>query len=231
MTLFFSLLPLYIFGNLHCIGMCGPLVMLLGQHQYRFFYFFGRIFSFSLAGMIAGELGAVLHLLLKQYYLAEMISLGCGMGMIGWGIFKMSEWKRKQTLIKKSSPLNSFQKWVSTLLLKDTGWAAFLFGFFTVLLPCGQTLVVFSACALAGNGWIGLGNGFAFSLLTTPSLVLAMHALSFFKKYKHYDRGILGGSAIIVGLLACFRGLAEMGLISHLILNPDAPNSYHLVIY
>jgi uncharacterized protein len=231
MTLFFSLLPLYLFGNLHCIGMCGPLVMLLGQHRYRLFYFFGRLLSFSLAGLIAGELGAVFYLFLKQYSLAEGVSLACGLFIMGWGIQKLTGWQRKQLRSTKSSPLNALHHWVSTLLLKDTGWSTFLFGFFTVALPCGQTLVVFSACALTGNAWIGLGNGFAFALLTTPSLVVAMHTLTLFKNFKQYDRPILGGCAVLVGVLACCRGLAEIGLISHWVLNPNASPSYHLVIF
>ena len=90
MTLFFSLLPLYLFGNLHCIGMCGPLVMLLGQHRYRFFYFAGRLASYSLAGLFAGELGAVLHVFLKQYRLAEISSLLCAIAFIVWGIQKIA---------------------------------------------------------------------------------------------------------------------------------------------
>lgn len=231
MTLFFSLLPLYIFGNLHCIGMCGPLVMLLGQHRYRNFYFLGRLTSFSLAGLLAGEAGAVLHLLLKQYFLAEIVSLLCGFLMIGWGLMKVFHLQKKAAISTHSSVLNSFHRWVSLLMLKDTGWATFLFGFFTVALPCGQTLVVFSACALAGKGWVGLFNGFAFALLTTPSLVIAMNTLTFFKKFKGYDQAILGSCSILVGALACCRGLAELGWISHFIINPEFSTHYHLVIY
>lgn len=231
MTLFFSLLPLYLFGNLHCIGMCGPLVMLLGQHHYRLFYFLGRILSFSLAGLLAGELGAVLHLFLKQYYLAEIISLLCGILIMGWGVQKIMGWQIRQLNLSKSLPLKGLHRWVSTLLLKDSGWSTFLFGFFTVALPCGQTLIVFSACALAGNAWIGLGNGFAFALLTTPSLVIAMHTLTLFKQFKQYDRVIIGGCSIFVGLLACCRGLAEMGWITHWVLNPEDSALYHFVIF
>lgn len=231
MTLFFSLLPLYLFGNLHCMGMCGPLVMLLGQHRYRFLYFLGRLLSFSLAGFFAGELGAVLHLFLKQYYLAEMISFFCGILIIGWGIKKMMGWQTKLVSITKSSSLNSLHRWFSNLILKDNGWSTFLFGFFTVALPCGQSLVVFSACALVGDAWVGLGNGFAFALLTSPSLIIAMHTFTMFKKFKRYDQPIIGACSIFVGLLACLRGLAEMGWMNHWVLNPNAPPLYHLVIF
>lgn len=231
MTLFLSLLPVYLFGNLHCMGMCGPLVMLLGQHRYRFFYFLGRLSSFSLAGMLAGELGSVLHLFLKHYFLAEIVSLICGSAMIGWGIFKTFHQGTASSSSTARSLLRPLHRWTANLMLKDSAAAVFLFGFFTVALPCGQTLLVFSACALSGSGWVGLFNGFAFALLTTPSLVLSMHALTFLKRYKHYDRAVLGICSIAVGILACCRGLAEIGWIPHLVLNPDASSSYHLVIY
>ena len=210
--------------------MCGPLVMLIGKHRFRFFYFAGRLLSFSLAGLLAGEAGTVIHLLFKEYYLAEAVSLLCGLSFIAWGIYKISR-KPSIQLKKGAEPFNRFKQWLSALMLKDTGWSTFLFGFFTVMLPCGQTLVVFSACALAGDPWIGLFNGFALALLTTPSLILAMHTLSLFKKFKNYDRYVLGGCAIVVGLLAFCRGLAEMGYLDHLVVNPDSSNYYHLVIF
>lgn len=231
MTLFFSLLPLYLFGNLHCFGMCGPLVMLLGQHHYRFFYFIGRLLSFSLAGLFAGAMGNVLHVILKPYYFAEALILLCGMSMIGWGFIKIFG---KSVLVfrtKKNFFLNPLHQWVSNLMLKDTPWAIFLFGFLTIALPCGQTLIVFAACALEGEAWTGFWNGFAFALLTSPSLFVAMHTLTFFRRFKQYDHIIIGGCAIFAGLLACLRGLAEVGIVEHLILNPGAPVHYHFVIY
>lgn len=228
MSLFFSLLPFYLFGNIHCLGMCGPLVMLLGHQPGRFFYFLGRLCSFTLAALAAGEAGAVLHLFLKRYYLAESLSLLSGLALMVWGGYQI---KGKSVSSNKMTPLNRFQTWVSTLLLKEKKWATFLFGFFTVALPCGQTLLVFSACALAGDPWIGAMNGFAFALLTTPSLILAMHSLTLFRKLRGYDRLLLGGSALLVGWLAFCRGLAETGWISHWILNPDASPQYHLVIF
>jgi len=231
MTLFFSLLPLYLFGNLHCMGMCGPLVMLLGKHRHRFLYFMGRLFSFSLAALLAGELGAVLHIFLKQYYLSEITSLLCGIFLMGAGVRKLLGENIKPLNSMKNSRLSLLYRWISTLLLKERGWSTFLFGCFTVALPCGQTLFVFSACALTGDPWVGLGNGFAFALLTTPSLLIAMHGLALFKTCQRHDHAIMGGCSILVGGLACCRGLAEMGWMDHWILNPNAAATYHLVIF
>jgi uncharacterized protein len=230
MTLFLTLLPVYIFGNLHCLGMCGPLVMMLGHHRLRLFYFLGRLLSFGLAGMLAGAMGALLHIALKAYHLAEIVSLAFGGWLLLLGLSLLYQWKLPplpglKTFVKKINP------YLSTLMLQDKGWTIFLFGFCTILLPCGQTLVVFSACAITGDAYVGLWNGLAFALLTSPALVLAMHTHSLFKKLKRHYNTILGMCSILVGGLAICRGLAEAGMISHLILNPEAPIYYHIMIY
>lgn len=230
MSLFLTMLPIYIFGNLHCIGMCGPLVMMIGHHRHRYFYFLGRIVSFTLAGMAAGAAGAVLHLTLQQYHIPAVTCFLFGGAIFMLGIYALLGWQYPghQWIAKK---LNPFNQTISMLMLRDKAWPAFLFGFFTLALPCGQTLIVFSACALAGDTLVGTLNGFAFALLTSPSLFLAMHAQSALKRIKPYHHTIMGICAIFVGALALGRGFAEIDLIPHLILNPSWPSHYHVVLY
>lgn len=230
MTLLIAMLPIYLFGNLHCLGMCGPLVMMIGRHRYRYFYFFGRTLSFSLAGMIAGAMGAVTQYFFMQYHIAEATSFLFGGSLIFLGIAVFSGWQYPgyHWLAKRLAHLNQT---LSFLMLRDQAWPAFLFGFFTLLLPCGQTLIVFSACALSGDAYTGLINGAAFALLTSPSLLLAMKAHALLLRVRNYYQAVIGISAIIVGGLAVLRGLAEMGLISHWVINPQASAHFHLVIF
>ncbi len=194
MTLFLTLLPLYLFGNVHCLGMCGPLVMMIGQHRYRWLYFVGRLVSFSLAGFLAGEAGSVLHVVLKYYHISETASFLFGGFIFLLGISTLSGWQ----LMPRSTPVSHLMakvnRLLSNLMLQDKGWSTFLFGFFTVALPCGQTLVVFSACALSGDAMVGLFNGFALALLTSPSLALAMHTHKLFKKLKNIITLYLGSA-------------------------------------
>lgn len=229
-SLFLTMLPLYLLGNLHCIGMCGPLVMMLGKHRFRFFYFIGRIVSFSLAGMIAGGAGAVINVFLKTYWVSATTSILFGTWILFLGICGLlcKNYPGQEWLGKRLATMN---KNLSLLLLKDNALACFLFGFFTVTLPCGQTLVVFSACALSGDVWIGLFNGFAFALLTSPSLFFSMQAHHFLRRFKgHYPR-LIGLFTVTVGAFALFRGLADMELLNHWILNPEAQESWHIVIF
>ena len=74
MDLFLQLLPIYLLGNLHCMGMCGPLVALLGGHPFRYYYFLGRIFSFTLVGGVAGIFGFLIFLSFDAVHLNAWIS-------------------------------------------------------------------------------------------------------------------------------------------------------------
>ena len=226
MALLLSMLPLYLFGNLHCLGMCGPLVMMVGHHRYRYFYFLGRTFSFTLAGTIAGSIGAVADAFFKQYHLAEAATFLFGGILLILGVFTLAGWSYPgyHWLAKRLAGTTNM---LSLLMLQDRAWPAFLFGFFTLMLPCGQTLIVFSACALSGSPLTGLLNGFAFALLTSPSLFLAMQAHALLRQARHYYRTVVGISGLIVGSLAILRGMAEAGLISHWVLS----STYHIVIY
>ena len=224
------MLPLYLLGNLHCIGMCGPLVMMLGQHHYRYYYFLGRLASFSLAGLIAGEAGAVLHLILQKYYVSAIASFAFGSIIFIVGIYSFLGWQYPgQKWLAKT--LSGANKTLSLLMLRNQAWPTFLFGFFTIALPCGQTLIVFSACALAGDALIGLFNGFAFALLTSPSLFLAMHAHIALRSLKMHYNKIMGACALLIGILAFCRGLAEINCIDHCVLNPNSSPEYHIVLY
>lgn len=230
MSLFITMLPVYVLGNLHCLGMCGPLVMLLGRHRYRYWYFLGRILSFSLAAMCAAAVGGALQALLIRYQIPAMTSFLFGGVILLMGFF---------TLFRLPMPglswlarrLSGTEGRLSLLLLRDTRLATFLFGFFTVALPCGQSLLVFSACALAADPIVGAANGFAFALLTSPSLLLALRAQHLLKAAKAYYNQVMGILAIVVGLLAIARGLAEIQVINHFVLNPEAPHYLRLVIF
>lgn len=230
MTLLLAMLPIYIFGNLHCLGMCGPLVMMIGHHRYRYFYFLGRTLSFSLAGMVAGALGEVADTLFKEYHLAEATSFIFGGILILLGIYTFSGWAYPG-YVWLSKRLAKANQALSLLMLRDRAWPTFLFGFFTIALPCGQTLIVFSACALSGDMYVGLLNGFAFALLTSPSLFVAMKAHAMLRRARGYYQTVIGISSMVVGGVAILRGFAEMGWISHWIINPEASPYYHVVIF
>lgn len=184
--------------------MCGPLVALLGRHQYRFAYFLGRTLSFSFVGLLSGAFGAYLYGFLKIYEVQAIVSFGFGVTFFAIGFGSLGYFP----LFK--SPLSKASAKLSLLLLRESFLTTFLFGLFTVLLPCGQTLLVFSACALAQDALVGLGNGFAFALLTSPSLMLAMRAAGFLGRYRQFNT-IITVMAFLIGAYAFLKGIRELG--------------------
>ncbi|MCH9609721.1 MAG: hypothetical protein S4CHLAM45_01110 [Chlamydiales bacterium] len=212
----FSLLPIYLFGNLHCISMCGPLVMLLAKHPYRWLYFVGRFLSFSLAGLLAAEVGL--------FFSSSTFSLIMGSVISMMGIFLLFHLSLPGVNLI-SRKMGRVSTLFAKLLLINHPMTTFLFGFSTVLLPCGQSMIVFSACALADSAWVGLFNGFCFALLTSPSLVAALYASSLLQKWRSGYSYLMGGATLCVGLLALLRALAHLGAIPHLNL------PYHIVLF
>lgn len=223
------MLPIYLFGNLHCLGMCGPLVFMLGQHRYRYFYFIGRLISFTLAGMVAGEIGFLINAFFQHYHISAAASGIFGGVMVGTGVCNLKGWHLERFWLTPT--LAKINRNLSMLMLKDRPISTFLFGFFTLALPCGQTIIVYSACALSGDLWVGMINGLAFALLTSPSLFLAMSAHKLFSKIKSYHRIFLGSGAILIGGLAICRALAEWEVIPHLSFALLSNESVHFVVY
>ncbi|MBB64216.1 MAG: hypothetical protein CMO81_04060 [Waddliaceae bacterium] len=226
MKLLLTMLPIYLVGNLHCIGMCGPLAMLLSRHTHRNWYFIGRLFSFSLAGLIAGGIGWLFVATLKQGYVTAALSIGfgaliflLGLSQLFHTILPINRW-----LSKKSARVTQS---LTLLISRDHPWATFLFGLFTIALPCGQTLIVYSACALSASAWEGFINGFAFALLTSPALILAMNANKLLRRFHQYQSEIMGSLACLVGMLSILRGFADLEWIPHLVLSSE----WHFVIY
>ncbi len=226
MTLLLTMLPVYLLGNLHCLGMCGPLVMMIGRHRYRAYYFFGRILSYSLVGMAAGAFGAVLNVFLHHYHIPAATSLIFGTLITLIGVWGLMRWKGPSLPGRTTSKISST---LSLLLLRDLPFPTFLFGFFTVMLPCGQTLIVFSACALSGSPLIGLINAFAFAVLTSPSLWLSMRMQGWMAKFKKNYNMWMGIAAIFVGVISIARGLADLGWIEHL--SYRLTDKVHLVLF
>lgn len=219
MSLLVAMFPIYVMGNFHCIGMCGPIAMLLGQSPFRGFYLLGRLVSFTLAGFIAGGFGEVLAIALTAYHIGGLLSILIGLIMIlsGLYVFQSFKWPFLYKIERSIAP---FREHLNALLFTKEPWPLFLVGFFTIALPCGQTLLVYSACALSGSAAIGMLNGFAFGLLTTPSLYLAMRGSGILARIKRYYKPIVGGLSICIGIIALLRGLADMELIPHFGIHP-----------
>lgn len=226
MSMLLPMVPVYLLGNLHCAGMCGPLVAFLGRHRFKNAYFLGRILGFSLVAMIAGEVGFILNEFTSFTHISAFLTLVIALVffIIAFGMIFNIKIKKEASLFKW---LNNLSLHFSKLMLKDAFFPIFCFGFLTILLPCGQSLIIFSFSALTEDPLIGGLNGLLFSIATTPSLFASMRATYFFNKAKKHYKIYMGFSLLLVSMLSLLRGLADLGLVNHLVLlqNP------HIVLY
>lgn len=205
--------------------MCGPLVAMLGFHRFRLWYFVGRTLAFGAAGFFAGFAGSLLQVVLSKYHIGALSTLFFGIVILSVSL------KISIALPGIDRVLKPLSRELAQMLLRDQRATTFLFGLATILLPCGQTVVVFSACAIEGDAFTALFNGVAFALLTSPSLFVAMHTQSFLQPLKKYHSAIFTVFGSTVGILAILRAAAELQLIPHFILNPHVNTMYHIVLF
>lgn len=204
-------LALGIAGSMHCVGMCGPLALLLPTNQ-RFpgayvsnvLYQFGRVITYVLLGTFFG--GIMEWLDIRKF--EQWISLSIG-------IVFLLIWANE--FFNKSSNLLGFistwvnQKFASTL---STGGAFkwLVAGMLNGLLPCG---LVYGALlgSLGMGSWInGILFMFGFGLATMPALL----AVTFTKhlinsRVKLNLQKLMPFWLLVMGILFVLRG-ANLGI-------------------
>ena len=215
----FSLTAAFLVGLLgggHCVGMCGGIVgavtmTLPGSKPKLPFvlaYNLGRIGSYTLAGIIAGAVGAssfflehVLPIEKVLYALASLMLVLLGLYLAGiWRVLTRLEalggrlWKHLQPYSKRLLPVRTLPQ--SLLLGVLWGW-----------LPCGLVYSVLVAAVASGSPWQGGVLMLAFGLGTLPTLLaMGMTAV----RLKHLLQNLwfrrLSGLLIAgFGLLALYR--------------------------
>ncbi len=169
-------------GGVHCAGMCGGIVSaLVGQSSgnlrpwlVHLAYNGGRIFSYSIAGAIAGTVGSLglmldrwLPVQLVLYVCANLLLIALGLYLAGLrGPITHLEhlgaglWRRIQPFTRRFLPADSLPKAASLGML--WGW-----------LPCGLVYTVLFTAMLSGSALNGAILMFAFGLGTLPNLMAA----------------------------------------------------------
>ena len=178
-----SLMSAFLVGLLgggHCVGMCGGIVGAVSVHlpqskskvPFLLAYNAGRILSYTLAGAIAGLVGAssffLEHVLPIQHFLygissLMLIALGLYLAGIWHGVTYLESagkaiWKTLQPYSKRYIPVQNFRQ-------------AFILGGLWGWLPCGLVYSVLIAAIATGSAVNGGLLMLAFGLGTLPTLL------------------------------------------------------------
>ncbi|NBR14187.1 MAG: sulfite exporter TauE/SafE family protein [Crocinitomicaceae bacterium] len=198
-------------SNLHCIGMCGPLTLVLPVNRKSkltifwgvLIYNFGRIFTYTVLGVLVGSIGLSLNLFISVQLIS--IILGTLMLIIAWSSF----FKELGFLDKISNQIGLFiSRRFSSINQMQTGLKPLFFGLLNGLLPCGMVYLGLLNSVAAGSLVGSVISMIVFGLGTLPvMLVFAYFMQSMNRKFKSNLNKLLPYFITIAALLTIARGM------------------------
>ncbi len=210
MTLIWIGFTIGLAGGLHCVGMCGPLVLATSNLpfrkrwkwiSYRGIYQLGRMFSYGILGILIASIGQIFALGGWQNILS--ISLGLLLLLAYFG----PHYLRNNLRSGWGRWLNALKSRMGLLLKKQSFSSQISLGFLNGLLPCGLVYLGLATAALSVNILEGFWVMFAFGAGTLPWLlaVLVAGSVGGFAFRKHLAKAT-PYLALAISILLILRG-------------------------
>lgn len=207
---YFVLFVIGLFTSLHCVGMCGGIMLsqsisneVKGKFQSflpAFYYNVGRVLGYTVLGGIVGAIGSVLSVSIG---FMSGVAIVAGIFMIVMGL-NMAGFTIGKKYLKIPLPSHT---------LNQKGKAPFLVGILNGLMPCGplQTMQLYALGT--GSALEGATSMLVFALGTLPLMLSFGTLTSLFSKDSTKRLMKLSGVFVIVlGVIMTNRGLAIGGL-------------------
>lgn len=212
--------------SLHCVSMCGPLVLtyaVKGDAEGPWYhkitpniaYQGAKILSYMVIGTALGFLGALINLNAVRPWV--MFAAGAFMIVLGLGMTGKVPWALRFT----PKPPKFLMAWLSKLRRKSTADAAagesslttpIAFGLMTGLLPCGPLMAAEVSAAASGSAITGAAGMAAFAIGTAPLMVAFGTAGSLIPRvWKERMMVVLAVAVMLFGLVFVNRGLTLVG--------------------
>ncbi len=208
----YSALILGLAGSLHCMGMCGPISMLLpgdkskrGRYIVgRLIYNLGRIFTYSVLGLLAGLVGEQFALFTSQKFLFIIVG-----SLILLAFILPKNWLKSFDVFPYVSRLNNFIKSsLSAFHKKHTLFAQLIFGILNGLLPCGLVYAALSGAFLMSEVWESALFMALFGLGTLPMMLgFAFLGNSLRKLISFKPKVVYTFSYIMLAIWLIFKGV------------------------
>ena len=205
----------FIFGlisSFHCIGMCGPIAMMLPVDRSNEAKKITQIITYHIGKLTAyGTLGLIFGLLGRSFYLAGMqqqLSIIVGILMILVAIIP----ERIFAKYNFSKPVYKVITKVKSSLgqqFKNKSYKSlFTIGLLNGFLPCGMVYVALFGAIAMQNVSLGIGYMILFGIGTIPMMVAVVYAsglISF--SFRGTIQKAIPLVAVIIGMLFIIRGL------------------------
>lgn len=212
-------------GSLHCVGMCGPIVLAYaaqhlkgngrsgGAFSSHLAYNFGRVLSYTIVGGIVGFVGGGLHALQGVGVWFSSIA-GMIMILFGIGLLRIVPWLH----MFSEPPLGQEARNVLFRLYRASFGALvtspgleskFSIGLLTPLLPCGLLYSMVVKAASTGSFLSGASTMFFFGLGIVPTLLLTGLVSSYVsQRVRVWGDKIAALTVLLMGVMLIARAMA-----------------------
>ncbi len=199
-------------GSLHCIGMCGPIVLALPWQSKsglkvllkRILYFLSKSTSYLFLGIITGLIGDTFRFFGAQ----QSLSIMSGTVMLILGLVSLFRFTLTQRITFFDKFFIKLRSLFSSFLQTERISSFLVVGFLNGLLPCGFVYIGLGT-ALSGNSVIESGLFmFLFGLGTIPALLVVALLPSVLKsRWKIPTAKLAPILSIVFALMLILRGL------------------------
>ena len=199
-------------GSLHCVTMCGPLMLALpldGTSRRRvlgqtLIYQAGRIGTYGILGVLFGLLGKGIALAGFQ----QVLSIVAG-GMMLIAAFFTVQWEQAALAVPGMQGLTRWvQRRIGEMLRQHPRGAALGVGMLNGLLPCGLVYAAVAGAISMTSGWGGGAFMLLFGAGTLPLLLALMSTgQRFGPAWRNRFRLLQPALLILTGFLLLSRGL------------------------
>ncbi len=193
-------------GSIHCMGMCGPLVLgifkdTLSSKPYNYFlYHFGKLMAYGTLGFGFGLLGKSLHLFISQQQLSILTG---ALLLLYYIINKMSGFNEKMTHLSTTT-YNRIKTFTNQMPLPKF----YLLGFLNGFLPCGLVYLAATSSIATGHVLKSILWMVGFGIGTIPSLTLILWLSRMFQsKFNPILSQIYQQLTLVLAVLLILRGL------------------------
>lgn len=163
-------------GSLHCVAMCGPLMLAMPLNSaarwavfgQTLLYQTGRIFTYGVLGVAFGLLGKGLAIAGFQ----QVLSIAAGLMLLAAAFFA-TQWERAALAVPGMQGLTRWvQRQIAYLLKRFPHGAVLGVGILNGLLPCGLVYAAIAGALSTTSGWEGGVFMALFGLGTLPFLLV-----------------------------------------------------------
>ncbi len=208
----FSAVLLGLVSSLHCVGMCGPIAMMLPIDRKNntrktlqiILYHLGRLSSYGILGLIFGLIGRSLYLAGVQ----QQLSIVIGIIIISVAVIPERIFARYNF----SKPIYRAISYVKSSLGKQfkkrSNKSIFTIGIFNGFLPCGMVYVALFGALAMQNALYGMLFMVLYGLGTVPLMSLVVYFSSFIKDSLGKNlSAVIPVVTVCIGVLFVLRGL------------------------